>query len=87
MHSLAERKLRNLLKEHSQTIRNQIGKPTQKPTLRWIFELFEDIHMIKIEEGCQSRYEVKNLRPEGEKALRILGQNYMKPYLLTSKNR
>jgi len=26
---------------------------------------------------------VKNLRPDGEKALRILGYDYMKPYLLT----
>lgn len=82
VYSLAERKLRNLLKEHGRTIKNQIGKQIQGPTLRWIFELFEDVHMINIEESGQSRYEVKNLRPEGEKALRILGQNYMEPYLL-----
>jgi len=83
VYSIGERKLRKSLQEHGKTIRNQIGKPTQRPTLRWIFQLFEDVHMIKIEEQNKTRYEVKNLRPDGEAALRILGHNYMKPYLLS----
>lgn len=82
VYSIGERKLRNLLKEHGRTIMNQIRKPTQKPTLRWIFELFEDVHLVKIEKNNKVRSEVKNLRPEGVKALTILGENYMKPYLL-----
>lgn len=82
VYSLCERKLRNLLKEHGMTIQNQIKKPTQKPTLRWIFQLFEDIHLVKIEKDKNVSYEIKNLRPDGEKVLRILGKNYMEPYLL-----
>lgn len=82
VYSIGERKLRGLLKEYSETIKNQVNKPTNKPTLRWIFELFEDVHYVEITEGDTVRYEVHNLRPEGEKALRILGNNYMKPYLL-----
>lgn len=82
VYSIGERKLRNLLKMYDETIKNQIKKPTQKPTLRWIFQLFEDVHLVKIGEGNTITYEVKNLRPGGEKALRILGHNYMKPYLL-----
>lgn len=83
VYSICERKLRKVLKDNRQTIRNQLGKPTPKPTLRWIFQLFEDIHMIKIEENGKSKYEVKNLRPDGINALKILGKNYMEPYLLT----
>jgi len=67
---------------YNETIENQIKKPTQRPTLRWIFQLFEDVHLVKIEKNNTITYEVKNLRPDGEKALRILGHNYMKPYLL-----
>ncbi|MFO8078298.1 MAG: IS1634 family transposase [Thermoplasmatota archaeon] len=82
VYSIGERKLRGLLKEYGETIKNQVNKPTQKPTLRWIFQLFEDVHYVEITEGDTKRCEVHNLRPEGEKALRILGSNYMKPYLL-----
>ena len=83
VYSIGERKLRKLLKTYDETIENQIKKPTQRPTLRWIFQLFEDVHLVKIEEGNTITHEVKNLRPDGEKALRILGHNYMEPYLLT----
>jgi len=83
VYSIGERKLRGLLKEYGETIKNQVNKPTQKPTLRWIFQLFEDVHYVKIYKGKKVTSEVHNLRPEGEKALRILGDNYMKPYLLS----
>ena len=37
VYSLAERKLRLLLLQNNETIPNQVGKPVQKPTLRWVF--------------------------------------------------
>jgi transposase len=83
VYSIGERKLRLLLKEYNETIHDQIKKPTKTPTLRWIFQLFEDVHLIKIEENNKTHYEVKNLRPDAEKTLRILGRTYMEPYLLT----
>lgn len=82
VYSIVERKLRKLLKEHGQTIRNQVKKPTQTPTLRWIFQLFEDVHFVKIEENDNVTYEIKNLRADGEIALGLLGEHYMEPYLL-----
>ncbi|MBU4374235.1 MAG: IS1634 family transposase [Nanoarchaeota archaeon] len=81
VYSLCERKMRSLLKEHKETIMNQLKKPTQRPTLRWVFELFEDIHLVRFED--EWRYEVKNLRPDGIKILKILGKEYMEPYLIT----
>lgn len=50
--------------------------------MRWIFQLFEDVHLVKIEDSQESKYEVKNLRPDGIKTLKILGEHYMEPYLL-----
>ncbi len=82
VYSIGERKLRQLLKEQGKTIRNQVKKATQLPTMRWIFQLFEDVHLVKIEDSQESKYEVKNLRPDGIKTLKILGENYMEPYLL-----
>lgn len=85
VYNITERKLRKLLKEHKDTIKNQIGKQTSKPTLRWILELLENVHMIRIKENNVVRWETKNIRPEGEKASRILGKSYIKSYLLDKK--
>lgn len=82
VYSICERKLRMALKEQEQSIVNQVGKPTQRPTLRWIFQLFEDVHLVKIEYNDEVKYEVKNLRPDGIIALNILGEEYMAHYLL-----
>ena len=84
VYSIGERKLRKLLQDQGETIQNQVKKPTQRPTLKWIFQLFEDVHLVKIDEPMKkSVYEVKNLRPDSIKVLKILGKNYLEPYLLT----
>ena len=84
VYSIGERKLRQLLQILGETIHNQVKKPTQRPTLKWIFQLFEDVHLVKIDEPMKKPvYEVKNLRPDGIKVLKILGKSYLEPYLLT----
>ena len=37
VYSQGHRALRQSLKRGSQTIQNQLGKPTATPTLRWVF--------------------------------------------------
>ncbi|MDD4651982.1 MAG: IS1634 family transposase, partial [Methanothrix sp.] len=32
--------LREKLKETGQSVPNQLNKPTQRPTMRWVFEIF-----------------------------------------------
>ena len=44
VYSLGYRALRQSLKRGSQTIQNQLGKPTATPTLRWVFQCFMSIH-------------------------------------------
>ena len=46
VYSLAERSLRSELTRQGQTIPNQVGKPTQRPTLRRIFQVFEGIDLF-----------------------------------------
>jgi transposase len=82
VYSICERKLRKTLKELDETVNDQVGKPTQRPTLRWIYQLFEDVHLVRIGEGDSDiRTVVKNVRPDGEIALRMLGREYMDKYL------
>jgi len=40
IYSIAEWKLRIRLEEENETVPDQKGKPTQKPTMRWIFFKF-----------------------------------------------
>jgi transposase len=37
VYTLAQRQIRNPLSESKSTVKNQLGKPTDRPTLRWIF--------------------------------------------------
>ena len=48
VYSIAQRRLRTVLKSHNQTISNQIGKPSQTPTMRSIFQLMEGLDFVTI---------------------------------------
>jgi hypothetical protein len=34
------------LKKENLFVKNQIGKPKQTPTARWVFQLFSGIHVL-----------------------------------------
>ena len=73
IYSFAEWKLREKLKETGQTVPNQLNKPTQRPTMRWIFEIFMGvIQSIVIESGKIIKVSV-NLSSTQIKILSMLG--------------
>jgi transposase len=46
VYNLAQRQLRLALALSQQTIPNQLGKPTNSPTLRWVFQCFMAVHLV-----------------------------------------
>jgi transposase len=73
IYSFAEWKLREKLKETGQTVPNQLNKPTQRPTMRWIFEIFMGvIQSVVIESGKIIKVSV-NLSSTQIKILSLLG--------------
>jgi transposase len=46
VYNLGQRQLRIALKTQKATVKNQLNKDTQSPTLRWIFQCFQGIHLI-----------------------------------------
>ncbi|MFM7437697.1 MAG: IS1634 family transposase [Snowella sp.] len=48
VYSLGQRMLRGELQRKGGKIKNQLGKATDKPTLRWIFQVLQGIHLVKI---------------------------------------
>ena len=46
VYSLGQRQLRQALQQANETIPNQKGKPTAKPTLRWVMQCFQSVHLV-----------------------------------------
>jgi transposase len=83
IYSLAERKLRQKLSETGQSVLNQVGKATQTPTMRWIFQVFEGIDLLIIRQGSQIvTRQVLNLKQEHLTVLHLLGPLVEKRYLV-----
>jgi len=81
--ALGERQLRLALKQNNQTVPNQKRKPTQTPTLRWVFQLFEglDVLSVIIDGRVQTR-KILNLRPVYLQILGLLGSQAQTCYLI-----
>jgi len=80
LYSIAEWKLRTRLEETKETIRNQVKKKTQIPTMKWVFFLFRRITELVIEIDGRKFTKVLNLDEETIKILRLMGKEYEKYY-------
>ncbi|NEO74528.1 IS1634 family transposase [Moorena sp. SIO3H5] len=78
VYSLGQRTLRQSLERASQTIQNQLGKPTATPTLRWVFQCFMSIHLLTY----ASLKQISNLSEERCWILKFFGAPCRKYYLL-----
>ena len=59
VYNLAQRQLRLALALAQDTIPNQLGKPTNSPTLRWVFQCFMAVHLVSFQGVTQ----IVNLSP------------------------
>lgn len=74
VYALAERQLRQALATTNQTIPDQRGSPTQRPTMRRVFQMFEGIDLLLIVvAGEIMGRKVLNLRPVHEQIVSLLG--------------
>jgi transposase len=80
IYSFAEWKLRKSLKETNQSVPDQKGKPTQKPTMRWIFELFFGVAIVTINTGKEVHVEITNLTDDLKAIISLMGTECKKCY-------
>ncbi len=78
VYSLGQRALRHALVEADQTIPNQLGQATQRPTLRWVFQCFQDVHLLLVTGVKQ----IANLTEERRWILRFFSRACRQYYLL-----
>ena len=78
VYAALEYKLREQLKQQEETLPNQLAKPVQNPTMRWVFALFTGIHILY---GMpQAEIMVLNLKAVHIKVLSLMGEPYKKCY-------
>jgi transposase len=71
VYTLAQRQIRNALSATKSTIKNQLGKSINNPTMRWIFQCFQSIHLVKVDNEIL----ISNMTPEREYILSLLPEN------------
>ncbi len=79
VYSLGQREVRRQLFEAQTGIPNQLGKLTARPTLRWIFQCFQGIHLL-VYQGIK---QIVNLRSERLLTLKFFPLSCQKYYILS----
>lgn len=86
VYALGERELRRELAKREASIPDQLGRPTKKPTLRWVFQLFQAVHLVDVIEGAaksNSNKVVHGLTDERKHILSFFSPECRRNYLLT----
>ncbi|MFB2894979.1 IS1634 family transposase [Aerosakkonemataceae cyanobacterium BLCC-F50] len=80
VYTLAQRQLRAALSESKSTIKNQLGKATDRPTLRWIFQCFQSIHLILLNQ----EFHISNWNEHRDFILNLLPDDCLRYYKLNT---
>lgn len=81
VYSLAEKKLRTVLAVKNITVKDQKRRPTKSPTIRWVFQKFQDVLMLFIyESNCLKRIQCE-LTEDQENIIHCLGKHVEKMYI------
>jgi len=81
VYRLAEQRLREQLAATGQTVPSQVQKPTARPTMRWIFQCFEGIDLLRIRHGPDRPTDlVLRLQSVHHQVLALLGPTYQQFY-------
>ena len=84
VYSVAQRRLRAQLATHQETVPNQIKQPTPSPTLRWVFQLLEGIHRIRMTVQGQAHDLIEGLHDVQVKILRLFGNEVCRLYQIST---
>ena len=83
VYSVAQRRLRQQLVRQNETVPNQIHQPTQRPTLRWVFQLLEGIHRVRVTVQGHVYDLIEGLNEVKIKILRLLGEGVCRLYQIS----
>jgi hypothetical protein len=64
---------------------NPINRPTPSPTLRWIFQLWEGMHRVRVTVQGQVHDLIEGLNDVQIKVLRLFGEQVCRLYQISPK--
>ena len=76
VYSVAQRRLRQQLAQRTQTVPNQINQPAAWPTFRWVFQLLEGIHRVRVRGQGQVHDHRRPQRRADQSPPSVLGNGY-----------
>ncbi len=81
VYRLAEHRLREQLAATGQTVPSQLKQPTDRPTMRWMFQCFDGIRLVQFQlpHGPPHR-DLAGLEPLHEQVVALLGAYCEKLY-------
>lgn len=84
IYGITQQKLRETLASNNEHLPDKKSKPTQTPTLIWIFTLFSSITAIRLPQGDRM---ILNMQPLHEKVICLLGGNAKRIYMMPDDRR
>ena len=84
VYGFAQYTIRSILEKENETLPNQLNKETKKPSMQWVYRLFQGIHVLKIKTKELSQELVINLNPLLERIVRMFGIRAMEIYDLVA---
>lgn len=84
VYNFAQAHIRQCLKEHDEALPNQLGKPVQNPTMKWISELMNVIAVVSILTNNQKHRVVTNIKPVHQQIISYFGQYALEIYGLST---
>jgi transposase len=83
VYSVTQRRLRQQLARQHETVPNQINQPTERPTLRWVFQLLEGIHRVRVTVQGEVHDLIEGLNEIHIKILRFFGEEVCRLYQIS----
>jgi transposase len=80
VYSIGQRRMRNALEAQQEALPNQIGIPTPRPTLRWIFQMLDGIHRVILHTGTVKKILIEGLTDIRIKILKLFGLTVQRIY-------
>jgi transposase len=85
VYRLAEHRLRAQLAATGQTVPSQVKQPTDRPTMRWMFQCFEGISLVRFPPySGPPQHEITGVEPLHAQVIRLLGPFCAKLYELAT---
>jgi transposase len=83
VYSVTQRRLRQQVARQHETVPNQINQPTQRPTVRWVFQRLEGMHRVRITRESKVHDLIEGLGTVPAKILRLFGEEVCHLYQIS----